>query len=207
MAKATTMAQERVRSVAEQALALGELTLAFYATKCGGLDAAKAKAKSFQSSFASMRARSRRRMPQMLNIAIDPKSPYDDLVCSCFPMDNGEGWNIHMSKSIVSDDWVILDKNGDVINSDAWIDSELMAVITKPREFDNDPERLRRLLQAVPALRDDLPRLKLADPDAVTTLDDLEAGYNPKRAEEAMHVAPKVADLAQLGDEDIFGEE
>lgn len=228
---ANTQAHERVRAVAEQALVMGELTVRFHIDKCGSLERARSMARGFQVSFASMRARSRRRSANFAtNATVDPRSDYDAIVCSSRPLPDGQGWEIHMTVQTASMDWDIVDKHGQPVAQDAWVDKEWEAAFKNPEVFNRDPRRMRRLLKAAPWLRDALAMYKLKDPDEVLSLDDLEgrASEEAVAAAARLQVAPapqsttqshrfdlgagtsvtvaRTKDLADMSDDEIWGE-
>lgn len=99
---ATTPAAERVRDLADRALALPEgLIITFDLTRYGSLANAATSARSFQVAFSAMRAKARRKsVPSVRRDSIGSdtnyKGPYDSLACAKRPLPNGEGFTIHL---------------------------------------------------------------------------------------------------------------
>lgn len=82
----------------------GGVTLAFRVSVHGSLEECAHRARSFQQSFTSMRARARGLSQKRLGESTSPRysmarGPYDDLVCQRRLLPNGEGWAVDIIPS------------------------------------------------------------------------------------------------------------
>lgn len=107
--KAITAAQDQVRKVADMALAdLEGVTITFTPDKFGTHANCGSRARGFQCSFASMRARNRLSVARTSKTH-EPSSVYDQLLCQRYELPNEGGWKVTLTKNTgIGEDWDII---------------------------------------------------------------------------------------------------